>query len=250
MKTSSIFLPNPADQPKPARLALDHITLDDRLQSRQLRPSVVKDYLGALRRGEKLPPVWVVRDADDKYYLVDGHHRIFATRQMVGIEDIAVEIVYGTFEDALWYSWGANRGHGLPRTQKDKRRAILAAIMHPRWSRESDRAIALHIGCDHKTVGAMRGKLASGEFPSNGIAQGSHLAAGPSKSSILRACRLLAKVQPEMARQFDPPDIAMVRAGYETMHRLLNGFSTLRLGKPQIEQRGSEAEMNNSNQQK
>ena len=79
-------------------------------------------------------------------YLVDGHHRIAATRQMLGIEDIAVEIVDGTFADALWLSWGANRGHGLRRTQKDKRRAIQAAIDYPRWSLESDRSIARHIG--------------------------------------------------------------------------------------------------------
>lgn len=113
-----------AERVKPARLALDQITLDFRLQSRKLRPGVVKDYVGVLRRGKELPPVLVVRDATDAYYLVDGNHRFAATRQQLGIEDIAVEIVDGTFADALRLSWGANRNHGLRRTQKDKRRAI------------------------------------------------------------------------------------------------------------------------------
>jgi hypothetical protein len=77
---------------KPLRLALDDISLDDRLQSRELRPGVVKDYLGALRRGEEFPPVRVVRDVNDDHYLVDGHHTLAATRQRSGIEDITVEI--------------------------------------------------------------------------------------------------------------------------------------------------------------
>jgi hypothetical protein len=218
-----------AERAKPARLALDHILLDDRLQSRKLKPGVVEEYLGALRRGGDLPPVRVVRDVDDHYYLVDGHHRIAAIRQMLGVEDITVEIVHGTFADALWLSWGANRGHRLRRTQKDKHRTIQAAINHPRWSLESDRAIARHIGCDHKTVASMRREPVSGEFPTHWLSL-----SGPSKSKILRACQLLSRVQPEQARQFDRADIAKVRAGYEPLHRLLFGFSTL-----QLESRGA-----------
>jgi len=214
--------------------------LDDRLQSRQLKPGVVKDYLGVLRRGEELPPVQVVRDVNDDHYLVDGYHRVAATRQRVGIEDIAVEIVDGTFDDALWLSWGANRNHGLRRTQKDKRRAIRAAVQHPRWKLESDRAIAQHIGCDHKTVGAMRRECTAGEFPTDKTAPGSRPSAGPSKRKILQACRLLAMVQPEQARQFSPAELATVRAGYEPLHRLLFGASTLRPGKPRVEEKRSE----------
>jgi len=237
--------PSPlADRAKPAHLALDHITLDGRLQSRQLQPDVVKEYLGALRRGEELPPVRVVRDVNDNYYLVDGNHRIAATRQMLGMEDIAVEIVFGSFEDALWVSWGANRSHGLRRTQKNLCRAIRAAIEHPRWSLESDRSIARQIGCDHKTVASLRRKCASGEFPTCEIARGSRSSTGPSKSKILQACRLLSRVQPEQARQFRREDIAKVRAGYEPMHRLLFGFSTLRPEVPRLEDKRSEAEMN------
>ena len=232
MQPSTISLPNPNDRAKPARLALDHITLDCRLQSRRLQPGVVKDYLGALRRGEELPPIRVVHDVNDNYYLVDGNHRIAATRQMLGIEDTAVEIVDGTFEDALWLSWGANRSHGLRRTHRDLGRAIQAAVEHPRWTLESDRAIARHIGCDHKTVASIRRKCAGGEFPKCEIGQGSHLLTGPSKSKILRACRLLSRVQPEQARLFSQADIAKVRAGYESMHRLLFGFGTLRPGTP------------------
>jgi len=195
---------HPAERAKRGRLALDHITVDGRLQSRPLKPCVVKDYLNALRRGEEPPPVRVVHDVNDNYYLVDGNHRIAAARRQSGIEDIAVEIVDGTFEEASWLSWGANRDHGLRRTRKDKRRAIQAAIEHPRWSLESDRAIARHIGCDHKTVASIRRKSARGEFPTNEIDQGSQSLSGPSKSKILRACQLLSRVQPGAGSAVQP----------------------------------------------
>jgi ParB-like nuclease domain len=222
----------PAGKTKPARLPLDYITLDPRLQSRQLKPSVVKDYLGVRRRGGEFPPVLVVHDTDDNYYLVDGNHRVAAERQLVGIEDIAVEIVDGTFDDAMWLSWGANRSHGLRRTRREKHDAIRAAVLHPRWRLESDRAIGQHIGCDHKTVGAVRRECAGGEFPTDTIAPRSHRPSGPSKPKILEACRLLAKLKPERARQFDRTELAIVRAAYESMHRLLFGGSTLTPEKP------------------
>jgi hypothetical protein len=223
-----------AGRGKPIRLALDDIALDDRLQSRKIRPGIVKDYVGVLRRGTELPPVRVVRDAHDVYFLVDGFHRVAATRQMLGVDDIAVEIIHGTFEDALWLSWSANRSHGLRRTRKDTRRAIVAAVLHPSWSQQSDRAIAEHIGCDHKTVGVIRRKCAGGEFPTRRTAGGSPK--GPSKKEILQACVLLAKIQPEQAVTFTWAELKTVREGYEPIHRLLFGQKTLKPGKGQVQE--------------
>jgi hypothetical protein len=219
------------EREKPTRLALDYITIDDRLQSRKLNPGVVKDYVGVLRRGDELPPVVVVRDDHDVYRLVDGHHR-FAAHEKLGLEVIAVAIVDGTLDVALWMSWAANRGHGLRRTRQNMRRAILAAVLHPRWSLESDREIARHIGCDHKTVGAMRNECAGGEFPTDATAEESPSRL-PSKNEILNACRLLARTKPEQARAFSASELRTVRAGYEPMHRLLLGEKTLRPGNPQ-----------------
>ena len=212
-----------ASAPGRARLALEYITVDARLQSRELKPTVVTDYLRALRRGEELPPVRVVRDGNDKYYLVDGYHRVAATRQLSGICDIAVEMIKGTFTDALWLSWGANRNHGLRRTREDKSCAIRAALQHPKWSKQSDRAIGRHIGCFHQTVGAMRRRLASGEYATQTTVQHQGSVPGPSKTAILRACALLAEVPPEQAHQLCPKELKTVRAAYETMRCLLSG---------------------------
>jgi len=201
----------------------------------------VQDYLKVQRRGEELPPVLVVRDPNGNYYLTDGFHRVAAKQEQAGIDDIAVIIIEGTFEDAQWLSWAANRNHGFRRTQKEVRCAIQAALNHPRWSLKSDRAIAKHIGCDHKTVAAMRRMSAGGEFPTgHQTDEGSHLSPGPAKSKILAACRLLAKVQPEQARQFNREELAIVREGYEPLHRLLFGASTLRPQKSTAQEESSE----------
>ena len=205
-------------------LALDYLTLDPRLQSRKLNPAVVKDYARLMRNGNPFPAILVVRDRRDTYYLVDGYHRVAATREVNGIDVIDTEIVEGTFTYALWLSWGANRAHGLRRTQKEKRAAIRAALQHPNWCKQSDRAIGRHIGCDHKTVGAIRSYLKRqkqvGEFPKgpSGLSSGK----GPSKTAILRACRLLAGVQPERARQFEAAELAIVRSGHDALYRLLH----------------------------
>ena len=211
--------------PSSTRLALDHITLDDRLQSRELKLAVVKDYAQAMRAGTQFPPVLLVHDEADRYYLVDGHHRLAACRELTGIEDIEVEIVEGTFSDALWLSWGANRDHGLRRTSEDKRRAIRAALAHPQWHQKSDREIARQIGCDHKTVGAIRKR---GEFPLRASTRSVHPQLGPSNKTILRAAKVLAKILPEQARKFSNAELATVRAGYDPFYRFLFGPGTRR----------------------
>src|ERR1700733_1929361 len=128
-----------SEKSQTVRLALEYITEDERLRGRNLKPAVVAQYAEALRRGDILPPVTVVRDDRDNYYLVDGYHRLAATRELNGGDTIKAEIVPGTFDDALWYSLGANRNHGLPRTREQLRSAIRAALKHAKWSKQSDR---------------------------------------------------------------------------------------------------------------
>jgi len=201
---------------KTARIQLDHITLDERLQSRELNFTVVKDYAAVMRRGGQFPPVCVVHDDADNYFLVDGHHRVAATRQLHGIETIDAEIINGSFSDALWLSWAANRDHGLRRTQKDKRRAVCAALEHPQWSQKSDREIARHIGCDHKTVASIRRR---GEFPKDKANRTARPYQGPSKREILQASRVLAKMRLEQARGFSTTERRALMAVHAHLHQ-------------------------------
>jgi hypothetical protein len=206
---------------QPFRLALKHLTLDPQLQSRQLKPSVVSEYADVMRRGGEFPPVLVVLDGRGRYYLIDGHHRVEAQRNLVGLDDIAVNIVRGTFSDALWLSWGVNRTHGLPRTREAKVRAIRAALCHPKWSKSSNRKIAEHIGCDHKTVGKMRDRV-FGEFPTEGTQATPKGNVGVTKNQIFQACRLLAKARPEQF-QFEAAELAELSAGHDSLSQLLAG---------------------------
>ena len=203
---------------KVSRLALEHITEDPKLQGRELKRAVVGRYVEALRRNEVLPPVTIVRDKDDNYYLVDGYHRLAATRELNGVDTIDAEIVPGTYDGALWYSWGANRYHGLQRTHEGLRSAVRAALTHPKWSKESDRKIGRQIGCDHKTVGNMRRTLerGRGEFPTG------RRKAVPSKGKILKACQLLASAPPEKIPPFDKSEYPILQAGCASLLELLS----------------------------
>jgi transposase-like protein len=65
----------------------------------------------------------------------------------------------GTREDAQWYSFAANKTHGLKRSNEDKQRAVKAALAHPKGAAISDSQIAKHVGVSIPTVSAWRGKL-------------------------------------------------------------------------------------------
>jgi hypothetical protein len=94
----------------------------------------------------------------------DGNHRAEAAkREGVFVE---VELEEGNAAYAEWLATGANTHHGLKRTPADIEHAVTTALRHPRAIGKSDREIARHCGCDHKTVGKYRKELeASGERP-------------------------------------------------------------------------------------
>ena len=86
----------------------------------------VADYVAVERDGGELPPVTVYSNQCGEYWLADGFHRVEARRQR-GERTIKAEVLVGGNTDALKAALGANRNHGLRRTNADKRRAILMA---------------------------------------------------------------------------------------------------------------------------
>lgn len=48
----------------------------------------------------------------------------------------------GTWRDTVLYSVGANASHGLPRTNKGKRRAVMTLLNDPEWAAWSGNKIA------------------------------------------------------------------------------------------------------------
>lgn len=139
-------------------LALSKIRMDGGTQPRvALDFETVGEYVDAMEAGVKFPPIDVFYDGSD-YWLADGFHRTRAARD-AGLKDFNVTVHQGTVQDAQWFSLGANKGHGLRRTNQDKQRAIKAALEHPKSAKLSDHKIALHVGVDVKTVGNWRQKL-------------------------------------------------------------------------------------------
>ena len=125
-------------------LPISSIRVDGGTQPRAtINLQTVSDYMNDMAGGAEFPPVDVFYDGSN-YWLADGFHRIKAAEKS-GRDEIACEVLQGTQQDAQWYSFGANKGNGLRRTNQDKQRAVKAALQHPGGASLSDVQIAAHV---------------------------------------------------------------------------------------------------------
>jgi len=137
-------------------LPLDAIRLDGGTQPRAaIDAETVREYAERMKAGDHFPPVQVYFDSTD-HWLSDGFHRVHAARE-AATPTLQAEVWEGTRDDALWMSLGANKDHGLRRTNEDKARAVKAALAAK--PRLSDRAIADHVGVHFNTVAKHRAEL-------------------------------------------------------------------------------------------
>ncbi len=144
-------------------LAISSIRLDGGTQQRErLHADIVAEYAEAMRedrwdwQAAGAQPV-VVFDGTT-YWLDDGFHRLEAAKQ-AGLTEILCDVREGSLLDAIWLSTGANAQHGLRRTNKDKEKAVIAALKHPNASGMKDREIALHVGVSHTLVSQVAADL-------------------------------------------------------------------------------------------
>ena len=134
-------------------LPLAEISIDGGTQARAaIHAPTVTDYADAMTEGEELPPGVVFFDGA-KNFLADGFHRYHANRQ-IGATTMTCDVRTGTLRDARLFAYGANRDHGLRRTNEDKRKAVLGMLAD--FPEMSDRAIAKHVGVTHPFVGGIR----------------------------------------------------------------------------------------------
>jgi ParB-like chromosome segregation protein Spo0J len=119
-----------------------------------MRPETVDEYAAAIVDGKEFPEVVVFYDGAD-HWLADGFHRLLA-HEKAGLVDILAEVRPGTKRDALLFAVGANASHGLPRTNKDKRRAVEILLRDEEWAGKSDRQVADKAAVHHELVGSVR----------------------------------------------------------------------------------------------
>lgn len=155
------------------QLRIEQIRMDGGTQPRtRLSESAVDEYAQAMLDGVEFPPVDVYYDGTE-YWLADGFHRIQAA---VKAELIAIDVTVhqGTLAEAQWHSFGANKAHGLQRSNDDKEASIRAALRHPKAVGLSDRELARHVGVSHATVGKYRvGMEVTGEIKQSPARTGS-----------------------------------------------------------------------------
>lgn len=144
------------DERSTRKVPIEEIEMDHRCQARaEVSHDAVTDYAEAYRSGATLPPPEVFL-VSGKLYLVDGYHRVPAAIQ-AGVGFLRVVIVgEGTMDDAIWYATGVNQGHGVRRSNADKRRAVWMALESPIGQEQSNRVIAEHCGVSHVLVSGVR----------------------------------------------------------------------------------------------
>jgi len=148
------------------RLKLSDLTVDLALQMRaEASPDTVAEYAAAYKAdANKMPPLTVFRDGS-LHILADGFQRYDAAK-IAGEKTIKCNEFPGKRRDALLFSVGANTTHGARRTNADKRKAVLALLADPEWSKWSNREIAKRCAVVSTLVDNIRKELgANGLHP-------------------------------------------------------------------------------------
>jgi len=151
------------------KLDIRKIRIDGGTQPRaELLIEVMEDYADEMRNGAEFPPITVFFDGTE-YWLADGFHREGAHLRAFGDETpIEADVIQGTQLDAQWYSYGANKTHGLRRSNPDKERAVRAALQHAKAVGLSNYQIADHCGVSEFMVRKYRKAVPSIESKSSG----------------------------------------------------------------------------------
>jgi hypothetical protein len=156
------------------RLPLDQIRTDGGTQIREaMNEATAEAYREAMASGAAFPPVTVFYDGE-AFWLADGFHRLAATRRL-GLSDILAEVRPGTRRDAILHSVGANNEHGLPRTNADKRRAVLTLLRDEEWVKSYDTDLAKLAHVSSNFVGVVRRELEeAGDIHPMNVRQGAN----------------------------------------------------------------------------
>jgi FtsZ-binding cell division protein ZapB len=140
------------------KLKLEQIIIDKGTQTRdEIDQKTVTEYAEALMNKDVFPPVKVFYDGIN-YYLADGFHRYLANKQIKSTH-IEADVTNGTLRNALEFAIGTNDKHGLKRSIKDKRKAVLIAVDDVEWGSLTNREIAKLCRVSHTFVNSIKEEL-------------------------------------------------------------------------------------------
>ena len=139
-------------------IALSEIKTDAGTQIRLVmdEETIQKYHHALVKLKAKFPPI-IVFESRGKFYLADGFHR-FKAHKMARRKKIECEVRQGTKRDAILYAVGCNADHGLPRTNEDKRKAVLTLLKDKEWSKWSNAQIAKKCKVSAVYVGKLKKK--------------------------------------------------------------------------------------------
>jgi hypothetical protein len=139
-------------------ISLEKIIINGGTQSRdKIDENVVADYADAMLAGAEFPPLEVFHDGVS-YWLADGFHRYFSAKRAKS-PGFKCNLHEGTLRDAILFSFGANKAHGLQRSTATKRKIVMGMLADLEWQDWSDREIAKWCGFSHTFVAAVRKEM-------------------------------------------------------------------------------------------
>jgi hypothetical protein len=143
------------DRPPIRPIALDEIRIEQRVQARaEIVAEVIDEYTEAMREGAEFPPLTVFEEGETRI-LADGFTRHAAAKR-AGRTNFDCIVRAGGLRDATLFAAGANATHGRPRSNEDKRCAVLKLLADDEWCAWSDREIARRCHVSHQLVAELR----------------------------------------------------------------------------------------------
>lgn len=138
------------------KLLLKDVRTDGGTQQRPIDATALKKYVALAKDGTKFPPVNVCKDDNGVYWLYDGFHRLEAYKKL-GWEYVQAEVEPGSKRDAKFYSFAANKDHGVPRPPGTVKRILIKEIFpDSEWSQFTDKILAEWLGVTTRHVRGAR----------------------------------------------------------------------------------------------
>jgi DNA repair photolyase/uncharacterized ParB-like nuclease family protein len=146
-------------QPVRQEINIARIRTDDENHPRDhIDKTAVEEYAAAMKAGVEFPDIEVFEDKGI-YWLADGCHRLEANK-LAGKTSVYAKVYEGTQRDAILHSLQANVGHGVRRSNADKRKSVMILLKDTEWRVWNDSKIARQCNVSQDLVADARADLA------------------------------------------------------------------------------------------